>query len=238
MRRLASLVFATLLGCEGSTPSFEPDADDPTPIEPRVPTIEEPFAGTAGEAVELYRQRILAASALAPGMRVADIGANQGWFVDRGALAIGPSGTLYATDLDDGALRSLERLASQGNPARARIVVRRAGPRETGLDDLPDNHLDVIWMIDSLCFEYPESHDEDVAYLREFLRLLKPGGRMFHHMDCDCRISPAAVIELFEAAGFESQTQTLAMPQPTDPEWHCQTPEQRERHTWFATFRK
>lgn len=216
-----------LVACEVST-SHESSVDQGP-----APAVARPSEPSEAEEI-LHRDALLAASALRPGMHVADIGANHGWFVDRGALAIGPSGMLYATDIDADVLRSLERLAAITNPARAPIVVRRAGERATGLDDLPEATLDVIWMIDSLCFESPAMHEQDVAYLHAFLRLLKPGGRLLHHMDCDCRVSPDAVVELFEAAGFANHSQTLVTPTPAA----CSSPEQRERYGWLAIFAK
>jgi SAM-dependent methyltransferase len=243
VRVWVGLLVASVLACRSSEPaevashSVASEPIESTPLEPEPGEI---FEGSADAALELLRERILAHSGLRPGMVVAEIGANEGWFVDRGALAIGPTGTLYATDIDEGAIRSLEILAGQANPARARVVVRHCeGERDTGLADLPDDHVDVIWMIDSVCFEPLDSHAADIAYLREFLRILKPEGRLIHHMDCGCRTSPQAVIELFEAAGFTrvDAAPTIPQPPPGRTDWHCTTPEQRRLHHFVGVFR-
>jgi predicted methyltransferase len=65
-------------------------------------------AGVDREAVayEQYRQpqTILAGLELAPGQRVADVGAGRGFLTTRIAAAVGPRGHVVATDIDAAAL--------------------------------------------------------------------------------------------------------------------------------------
>jgi hypothetical protein len=87
-------------------------------------------------------------------------------------------------------------------------------------------------MIDSLCFDGRFARERDVAYLRELLRTLAPGGRLIHHMDCACEATAKGVIGLFEEAGFAATVEHVELPQPPtgDPTWTCQTAAQRDRH--------
>lgn len=196
----------------------------------------------AATALEQTRELLLAQAKLEPGMIVAEIGASRGWFVDRAALAVGPEGFIYATDIDPEAIAALrELIARSDDPARARAEVRPcADPRDTGLSDLPDNHVDVMLMIDSLCFDGERPPERDVEYLREFLRVLEPGGRLIHHMDCECEAPVADAVALFEAAGFIASIEELELPQAPigDESWTCKTPSQRARHDLLLSLRK
>lgn len=60
---------------------------------------------------------------LQPGQVVADIGAGSGYYAIRMAKAVGPTGKVYATDIQQGMLDLLQR-----NVARAKLE-RRAGAR-------------------------------------------------------------------------------------------------------------
>jgi SAM-dependent methyltransferase len=108
------------------------------------------------------------------------------------------------------------------------------------LDDLPDGHVDVVLMVDSLCFDGRGSRQRDVEYLRRFLRILRPGGRFVHHMDCRCEVSVGAIDELLSDAGFTRREPLDVSPDPkrVDPSWLCQTQLQRKRHAWLGVFQK
>src|SRR5262249_2334499 len=62
-------------------------------------------------AYDRYRrpERIIAGLALAPGMRVADVGAGHGYLTPRLAAAVGPTGHVVATDIDAVALATIPR---------------------------------------------------------------------------------------------------------------------------------
>jgi SAM-dependent methyltransferase len=186
-------------------------------------------------AVNELRQGVLRELHAEPGMRVADIGLGRGWFVSRVAEAVGPQGVVYATDIDPEAVRAMGQMPRhpQGGEISARLC---RDPRDTGLDDLPENHLDAILMVDSLCFDQPASRDRDVAYLRKVARVLRPGGRLIHHMDCHCGVEPEAVLRLFADAGF-AVAAAADMP-PTTPPSICRTEAERRRAAFIPVLRK
>ena len=82
-------------------------------------------------------------------------------------------------------------------------MIRSFGGRRT--EDVFHGHatsLDAILMVDSLCFDGWASEDGDAAYLHRLLRLLRPGGRLIHHMDCRCDVTLPEVKTRFAKAGF------------------------------------
>jgi ubiquinone/menaquinone biosynthesis C-methylase UbiE len=197
---------------------------------------------TAPSLVDVMRERILAQLALKPGMKVGEIGVGGGWFVVRIAQTVGPDGIVYGTDIDAETIAGLQQKLPSLRPGAARVDLRlcRDG-RDTALDDLPDGRLDLITMIDSLCFDAHEPRQRNVAYLSRFLRVLRPGGRLVHHMDCRCDVSIDAVIAQFTAAGFSPQVETIDVsPDPAhiDADWPCRTEAERRRHAVLLAFRK
>ena len=111
---------------------------------------------------ETYRQpaRIVAGLALAPGMRVADVGAGRGFLTTRLAAAVGPSGHVVATDIDGAALAAIPRL-----PA---IETRRVQPDDPGLERGAYDRI--------LMAEVDQYLPDRAAYLGKLVRALKPHG--------------------------------------------------------------
>lgn len=212
-------VLALLLGAAGAA------ADDASPPAP----------------VEAMRQAILGELALQPGMTVAEIGVGRGWFVTRAAEAVGPNGVVYGTDIDAAALDALRPTLKTLNPGAGRVELRPCkGPRDTGLDDLADGRVDVVVMVDSLCFDAGVPRDENIAYLRRFLRILRPGGRLVHHMDCKCDVSEEALLAQFAGAGFSGALNTIEVADPAQlpPGWPCRSETEQRRHALVGVFRK
>jgi len=202
---------------------------------------EQPAAEPQAELVGKMKERILAHLELKPGMTVAEIGAGGGWFVFRAAELIGRKGKFYATDIYPSVVTSLRQQLQHINPMAAPVDVRLCrDERDTALDDLPDDHVDVLLMVDSLCFDAPGSRQRDVEYLRRFLRILRPGGRFMHHMDCRCDVSPEAIDGLVREAGFTPRRPLDVSPDPgpSEPNQLCQTEIQRKRHAWLGVFEK
>lgn len=174
-------------------------------------------------------------------MVVAEIGLGRGWFVFRARAPLGHEGRIYATDTDPAAISFMRGRMPRVDPATAPVELRLCrGPRDTGLDDLPDDTVDIITMIDSLCFDGQTPRADDIAYLRRFLRILRPGGRLVHHMDCGCRVAPEAVTALFVDAGFVTAGAIEIPPprEPVDPSWACRTGAERARDAFVGVYGK
>ncbi len=190
------------------------------------------------EAVDRMRAALLRVLALQRGMQVGDIGTGGGWFTVRVAKAIGKDGRVYGTDINAATLDGLRHAPPLGEDAAPMQFTLVTGERETGLDDVPDNSLDLLMMIDSLCFDDRVPRAANRAYLGKFLRVLKPGGRLVHHMDCTCRTTVAETEALFVASGF---TEPPGHPQLTCAELStaaCPTAEAQARAQFVGVFQK
>src|SRR5262250_1992668 len=85
-------------------------------------------------------ERVIAALNLKPGDRVADLGAGGGYFTFRLADAVGPTGRVFAVDVDDDMLAYLrDRVAAE---SRVNVQVVRAEPDDP---QLPDGRIDLVF---------------------------------------------------------------------------------------------
>jgi SAM-dependent methyltransferase len=112
--------------------------------------------------------RAVALLGLQPGAIVADVGAGSGYMTERLARVVGPSGRVYANDIQPGMLDLLRRrLASL---AMANVIPVLGTPTDPGL---PAGAFDLVLMVDV----YHELSDPQVI-LGHVRRALKPGGRL------------------------------------------------------------
>ncbi|MGE6759432.1 class I SAM-dependent methyltransferase [Corallococcus interemptor] len=137
--------------------------------------MEEPtdLHGTGGvegvdAAYDRARQpaRFIAALGITPGQRIADVGAGQGYFTQRLAEAVGPSGHVVATDINDEAIR---RLAAR-MLGRKNVEVRKVEPDAPGLEP---GAYDLI-----LLSEVDHFLADRVDYLTRLRPALTPQGRI------------------------------------------------------------
>jgi arsenite methyltransferase len=119
---------------------------------------------------EEYQQKdeILKALGLKPGMYVADVGAGSGYFTIPIAKAIGPTGTMLATDIRQEMLDYIGR----------RIKIEKLDNVELMLSQpedpmLPKGKVDLILMVD--VYHYIQ---ERTAFGKKLLEGLAPGGRL------------------------------------------------------------
>lgn len=197
-------------------------------------------ARAAAEGPTLVGERILPQLHLEPGMKVAEVGVGPGWFLIHVAERIGADGVAYGTDIDPARLQALRTRRPHIGPGRVELRLCR-DPRDTALDDLPDGSLDLVLMVDSLCFDATYPRARNVEYLRRFQRLLRPGGRLVHHMDCRCAVTIEEVAALCADAGFAPRFDTLAVapdPAMADPSWPCRSEAERKRHAFVGVFHK
>ena len=112
--------------------------------------------------------KALDALALKPGMVVADIGAGSGYYSARIAKRVGPSGRVYATDIQPGMIELLNRRIKSEGLANITTVLG-------GMDDpkLPPNSIDLAIMVDV----YHELQEPQI-FLQRLKETFKPGGRL------------------------------------------------------------
>jgi SAM-dependent methyltransferase len=111
LRCLVLSLAGALMACAGASESSRfPRPDRPVaPIVSSAYTTEEQRDGL-GEA-----ERVMARLGVKPGLRVADVGAGDGYYTMRLARRLGPGAIIYAQDVEAGYLRTLEqRLRREG----------------------------------------------------------------------------------------------------------------------------
>lgn len=112
--------------------------------------------------------RAIAALGLRKGAVVADVGAGSGYYTERLARQVGPTGTVYATDIQPEMLRLVERRVARAKLANVQTVL--------GTEDdprLPAGALDLVLMVDV----YHELQRPQ-QMLRRLKDTLAPGGRL------------------------------------------------------------
>jgi ubiquinone/menaquinone biosynthesis C-methylase UbiE len=111
---------------------------------------------------------IFAALGLTTGSRVADLGAGQGWLTTRLAKAVGPTGRVFASDIDQSALRTLAETLVRDSVRHVELVLAEDDdPR------LPFESLDGVVIVNA----YHEM-TKRVAVLDGIKRALRPGGKL------------------------------------------------------------
>ena len=145
----------------------------------RHPVSGRPIAGVMGHAgaswldrpereQEEAPSRAIRALRLQPGQSVADIGAGSGYYSVLLSRAVGPTGRVYATDIQPQMLALLKRkLEAQ---AITNVALVTGAERETGL---PDSSVDLALMVDV----YHELQQPQ-AFLQSVKRALMPGGKL------------------------------------------------------------
>lgn len=112
--------------------------------------------------------KALDAIGIEPGMVIADVGSGTGYFTRRMAKRTGPSGKVYAVDIQPRMIEALEQNAKKEGLTNIQGIVSKE-------DDplLPPSQVDLILMVDV----YHEFANPQVM-LRKMRAALKPTGRM------------------------------------------------------------
>ena len=111
---------------------------------------------------------VMDAIGLSPGMIVAEIGAGRGRYVVQFAVRVGENGKVYAEDIDDAALKYLERRCERWGLENVETILGDVTDPK-----LPEGELDLIFVISAY------HHFEDpVALLRNARAALKPDGKL------------------------------------------------------------
>lgn len=139
---------------------------DSSPIPPRA---DDSAREQARFDAERRPEKVVEALRIGPGSKVADIGAGSGLLTVHLARAVRPSGRVVATDIDGAVLDLLEsRLAAAG---LADVVERRVVAAEQ--PGLEAGGYDAI-----LLAEVDHYFSDEIGWLKDATRALKPGGRI------------------------------------------------------------
>jgi 2-polyprenyl-3-methyl-5-hydroxy-6-metoxy-1,4-benzoquinol methylase len=162
MRRLVVIALAlTAAACQRREPAGRVQPQQRQAVSGREQVGREQAARERA-AYDRYRQpeQIIAGLGLRPGMRVADTGAGHGYLTTRLAAAVGPTGHVVATDVDDAALATI--------PLAPTIETRLVQPNDPGLEP---HGFDRI-----LVAEVDHYLPDRAAWLGKLKGALRPGG--------------------------------------------------------------
>jgi arsenite methyltransferase len=122
------------------------------------------------EALAPIRDRVLANAAVEPGQTVLDVGCGDGLIGFAAAEAVGPTGTVIFSDISSDLLDQCRELATQrGLLDRCRFVQAPA----SHLAGIDHDTVDAVTLRSVLIYE-----SNKAAAFAEFLRVLRPGGRL------------------------------------------------------------
>ncbi len=134
----------------------------------------EPYTGdlsifeSAGRDERLQVDRVMDVLVLAPGKRVADIGAGSGWFSVRAANRVGAQGMVYAVDINPEAIRYIrERAQKEKLPNVKEILSKPDDPM------LAPDSVDAVLLLKA----YHEVA-QPVTLLRNLRTALRPGAKV------------------------------------------------------------
>ena len=128
-------------------------------------------------------ERVIEALGITPGTRIADLGSGSGYFTFRLADATGPTGKVYAVDVDEAMQEYLAGIVRERGVENVEIVI--ATPDDAGL---PEGEIDLLFTSNTY------HHIEDpVSYFTRARRHLGAEGRI-------------AIIDYHEDAGWFQST--------------------------------
>jgi cyclopropane fatty-acyl-phospholipid synthase-like methyltransferase len=155
---------------------------------------------------------VVAALHLAPGQRVADLGAGTGYFLPHLSRAVGPSGKVLGLDIEADMVRYMtERAAREG--------LANVEARKVPLDDpgLAAGSVDRVLIVDTW-----HHIDGRAAYAARLRAALAPGGAVFvvdFKQDAhrgpprEHRIKPEQVVEELAQGGLAASITDVALPE-------------------------
>jgi SAM-dependent methyltransferase len=164
---LAVTVSARAAGTQRPSPSPSADSDDQygNPSD-----LDDYIAQLASPARDAWQKpdQVVSALGLQRGQTACDIGSGPGYFTLRLARAVGPTGFVYAEDVE---ARMLQALRERLEKVRLRNVAPVLGLSDDPL--LPPGACDVVLVVDTY-HHFPDR----AAYLQRLRRTLKPRGRI------------------------------------------------------------
>ena len=113
-------------------------------------------------------EKVMDVMGIKPGMIIGEVGAGRGRFAVQMAKRVGPSGKVYANDIDKSALQYLDHRCKRDNiPNIVSVLGELTDPK------LPEGLFDVIYIVNTY-----HHIDDKVAILRNLLPALKEEGKL------------------------------------------------------------
>ena len=205
LQSLFLLLLCALALWVGQTPQSQATQSQPPPSQTQKRPTSTPYTGdlsifdTPGRDQKLQVNRVMDILGIVPGKTVADIGAGSGWFTVRAARRVGPSGTVYAVDINPEAIRYIDRRAHNESLPNIKTILSKP-------DDplLPKDSVDAVLLLKT----YHEVADP-VALLQHLRPALKPGARVGvidrNGNGTDHGVSDKIVIDEAAQAGYRLQ---------------------------------
>jgi len=169
IRRVAALLLVLLVAaCQGSTTGASGGSHFSRPDRPVARIVSPSYSSEAERDAAGEAERVMDRLGIAPGGRVADIGAGDGYYTVRLARRLRPGATLYATDVEAAYLDGLRaRLAREGVTG---VTVLQGRPRDP---KLPSGSIDVA-ILSHMYHEIENPYE----FLYRLQPALRPGGRV------------------------------------------------------------
>ena len=163
------------------------------------------FARIVRAEVERYADRVLDSARLTPNMTLVDVGAGEGLVAFRAIDRIGPSLRVILTDLSAAMLRHVETLAIERQVRQQCTFLHCPADQ---LREIPDVSVDVVATRAALAYVADKP-----SALREFHRILKPGGRisLAEPILQDDALMASALRSMIETKGAQSQDRFLPL---------------------------
>lgn len=168
---LASL--ALLLSLAAPAASHRGHAQASQQSQPQRPTST-PYKGDlsifeyASREQKLHVDRVMDLLDITPGKSVADVGAGSGWFTVRAAARVGPSGQVFAEDINPDAIDYIKNRAAKGNLANVHTVLgEESDPK------LPHSSVDAVLILKT----YHEFANP-ILLMKRLRASLRPGAKI------------------------------------------------------------
>lgn len=117
---------------------------------------------------KLHIERVMDLLDIVPGKSVADVGAGSGWFTVRAAARVGPSGEVYAEDINPEAIEYIKNRATKENLANVHTILGQVGDTK-----LPSSSVDAVLILKTYHeFAHP------VPLMNRLRASLRPGAKI------------------------------------------------------------
>ncbi|HEY2472814.1 MAG TPA: class I SAM-dependent methyltransferase [Terracidiphilus sp.] len=117
---------------------------------------------------KLHVERVMDLLGIMPGKSVADVGAGSGWFTVRAAVRVGPSGEVYAEDINPDAIDYIRNRAAQESLANVHTILGEVNDTK-----LPNSSVDAVLILKTYHeFAHP------VPLMKRLRASLRPGAKI------------------------------------------------------------